>query len=267
MLQNVAKHQLVLVSTGARDWLESNGEMQKVDGGYILSGKKHFASQSVAGDVVVTSAPFLNSESKWKVLHFSVPLNAKGIGILDDWHVMGMRGTGSQTITFDEVFVPDTAIVLERPRGEFHAVWNMVLTVAMPLIMSSYMGIAEKAMEIAIAAGKKYPRNQNHLAYMVGKLNNTLLSAQAQWKAMCALTNNLDFKLSEAITIDILSYKTNIADATRQAVGEAMEATGGQSFYEKNVLERLFRDVQASPFHPLPKWAQYAFTGERLLGR
>ena len=46
MLQKVVEQQLVLVSTGARDWLESNGEMIKTEGGYLLSGKKHFASQS-----------------------------------------------------------------------------------------------------------------------------------------------------------------------------------------------------------------------------
>ena len=35
MLQKVAKDQLVLVSTGARDWLDSNGEMTKTDNGYL----------------------------------------------------------------------------------------------------------------------------------------------------------------------------------------------------------------------------------------
>ena len=265
-LQNIATHQLVLVSTGARDWLESNGEIKKTDGGYLFSGKKHFASQSAAGDVAVTSAPYLNHEEKWQVLHFSVPLNAKGVKVLDDWHVMGMRGTGSQTIVFDQVFIPESAIALERPRSEFHPVWHMVLTVAMPLIMSAYIGIAEEAMDIAISIGKKYPRNQNHLPYIIGKLNNVLLGAQAQWKAMYSLTNNFDFKPNEAITIDVLSYKTNVANATIRTVADAMEAIGGQSFYEKNVLERLLRDVQAASFHPLPKWDQYAFTGKRLLG-
>ena len=178
-----------------------------------------------------------------------------------------MRATGSQTIVFDKVFIPDSGIALERTRGEFHPVWSVVLTVAMPLIMSAYVGIAEKAMQIAIEIGRKYYRNQNHLGYIIGKLNNTLLSAQTQWKAMYALTNNFDFQPNEATTIDILSYKTNVADATIQTVNEAMEAIGGQSFYKKNTLERLFRDIQAAQFHPLPKWDQYAFTGERLMNR
>lgn len=265
LLQNVAKHQLVLVSTGARDWLDSNGTMEKTEGGYFLSGKKHFASQSIAGDTAVTSAPYQNPEGQWSVLHFSVPMKSKGVSVLDDWDTLGMRATGSQTIVFDNVFVPDSAIALERPRTGYHPVWDVVLTVAMPLIMSAYVGLAEKAMDIALTIGKKYQRNQKHLPYIMGKLNNTLVSAQVQWQAMHALTNNFDFTPNADITVRMLSLKTNVSDACTQTVSEAMDAIGGQSFYKKNQLERLFRDVQAAPFHPLPKWDQYAFTGEKLL--
>ncbi|MCO6480243.1 MAG: acyl-CoA/acyl-ACP dehydrogenase [Phaeodactylibacter sp.] len=265
LLQRVAKEQLVLISTGARDWLESNGEMEKVDGGYLFSGKKFFASQSAGGDMAITSAPWLNAGNEWQVLHFGVPMTTEGVTVLDDWDVLGMRATGSQAIQFDKVFVPDSAISLARPKGEFHPVWNVVLTVAMPLIMSAYVGTAEKAAEIALSIGKKYQRNESHMAYIIGKLNNSLIGAQTQWRAMYALTNNFDFQPDENISIDILSLKTNVADAAQQTVSEAMEAIGGQSFYRKNVLERLFRDVQAAGFHPLPRWEQYQFTGERLL--
>lgn len=265
MLENVAKNQLVLISTGARDWLGSNGELKKTKGGYLFSAKKYFASQSPAGDVVVTSGQYFNPENKWEVLHFSAPMSADGISVADDWDVMGMRATGSQTIGFNEVFIPDSAIALSRPKDEFHPVWGVVLTVALPLIMSAYLGIAEKATEIAIQKGKKYARNSDHLPYMIGKLNNSLLSAQAQLKMMSELTNGLDFKPSDSTTLQVLSYKTNISEDTKQVVTDAMEIIGGQSFYRTNTLERLFRDVQASPFHPLPKWDQYAFTGSRLL--
>ncbi len=266
MLKNVAKHQLVLISTGARDWLGSNGELKKTDGGYLLTAKKHFASQSVGGDIVVTSAIYLNpSNNEWQVLHFSVPMNAGGISIADDWNVMGMRATGSQTIQFDNVFIPDTAIVLSRSKNEFHMIWHVVLTVALPLIMAAYVGIAEKSMEIAIEKGKKYERFNKHIIYMIGKLNNRLLSTQTQWKAMISLCNNFDFKPDEAITIAMLSYKTNVGEDAKNVVAESMDTIGGQCFYRENDLERLFRDVQACAFHPLPKWDQYAFTGEKLL--
>ena len=264
-LRKVADQQLVLVSTGARDWLGSNGELKKVAGGYLFSGRKHFASQSAVGDVAVTSAPFQAEGDEWKVLHFSVPFLTDGVKVLDDWKVLGMRATGSQTIVFDDVFIPESAIALERDRDAFHPVWSVVLTVAMPLIMSAYIGIAERAVDLALSIGKKYARNQQHMPYIIGKLYNSLISAQTQWKAMYELTNDLDFTPDEAGTINILSLKTNVADLTIQTVKQAMEAVGGQSFYQKNELERLFRDIQAAQFHPLPKWEQYSFTGKRLL--
>lgn len=265
MLENVARHELVLISTGARDWLGSNGKLIKTQGGYLFSARKHFASQSVGGDVVVTSAPYLDPGGIWQVLHFSVPMVSNGVSVLDDWDVMGMRATGSQTIVFEEVFIPDSAITLSRPKDEFHPVWGVVITVALPLIMAAYVGIAEKAAEIAIHKGIKYARNERQIPYMIGKMNNELLSAKIQWKAMCQLTNNCDFLPDDSIVVDMLSLKTNVAEAAKETVAQALDTIGGQSFYRHNILERLFRDVQASPFHPLPKWEQWAFTGERLI--
>jgi len=267
MLRKVANDQLVLVSTGARDWLDSNGNMKRTEGGYLLTAKKYFASQSVVGDIAVTSAPYEDIEKGWQVLHFSVPLNSKGVTILDDWDVLGMRATGSQTIDFENVFIPDSAIALARPRTGYHSVWDLVIGVAMPLIMSVYVGIAEKAMEIAITLGKKYPRNQMHLPYIIGKMNNSLISAQTQWKAMVAKVEDFNFKPSGSNTLEMLSLKSNVAEACIHTVSQAMDAIGGQSFYKKNILERLFRDVQGARYHPLPEWDQYQFTGERLLNK
>ncbi|WP_422082647.1 acyl-CoA dehydrogenase family protein [Ulvibacterium sp.] len=264
-LAKIAERQLVLVSTGAKDWLGSNGELTKLDGGYLFSAKKHFASQSVVGDIAITSSIFKDSNGNRSVLHFSVPLKQKGVSLMEDWDVMGMRATGSQTILFDEVFIPETAIALIRKQNEFHPVWNIVLMVAMPLIMAAYLGIAQEANNIAIKSAQQ--NGQQHLIYSIGQLHNVLLAGQAQWKAMLGLTNDLDFKPSEASTANMLAFKTNVSDLARETVSLAMEIVGGQSFYKLHRLERLFRDAQASQFHPLPKWNQYEFTGKQILGR
>ena len=55
-LGRVAAENLVLVSTGARDWMDSSGTLERADGGYRLTAHKPFASGSPAGDVAVTSA-------------------------------------------------------------------------------------------------------------------------------------------------------------------------------------------------------------------
>lgn len=264
LLTKVAENQLVLVSTGARDWLSSNGQMTKVEGGYVVNAKKAFASQSAVGDLLVTSAPYQNDNGTWKVLHFGVPFTSEGVSLLDDWHVMGMRATGSQTVVLENVFVPDSAIALERNRDEFHPVWNIVLTVAMPLIMSAYVGIAERARTITLEHVQK-SSGRNHDPYVVGQLNNAWMAALVQWQAMISRTNELDVMPNKIVSAEILALKTNVSEACRETVKLAMEAVGGSSFFQQNELERLFRDVQASQFHPLPKWEQYEFSTSVIL--
>jgi acyl-CoA dehydrogenase len=192
-------------------------------------------------------------------------MKSVGVSLLDDWHVMGMRSTGSQTIVFDNVFIPETAISLERPQGEYHGVWNVVIPVAMPLIMSAYVGIAEGAFHEAISIGKNYQRNQKHLKYIVGKAYNSFIQALTLWRSMIIMASDLIFNPDTQKTIDILSLKTNVCDACIKTVNECMDIVGGQSFYKTHALERMFRDIQAGNFHPLPKWDQYAFTGDIIL--
>ena len=70
LLERVAKEQLVLVSTGASDWLDSSGVAERVDGGYRVTARKVFGSGSPAGDLLVTSAPYDDPNDGPTVLHF-----------------------------------------------------------------------------------------------------------------------------------------------------------------------------------------------------
>ena len=265
LLKNVAEKQLVLVSTGAGDWLESNGSMAKADGGYLVSANKHFASQSAVGDMLVTSAPFMDPERGWEVLHFAVPFNAKGVTVMNDWRALGMRGTGSHTVKLENVFVPDAAIVLRRPRGTYHPVWNVVLTVAMPLIMSVYVGIAEKAAQLAIDHVRRQKSAKPQIAGLIGAMNNELVAAEIQLNDMLRIAENYEFEAVDKNGQDILTRKTNVANAAIGVVTKAMEIAGGPGFYRSFGLERLFRDVQAARYHPLAESDQVKFSGEYLL--
>ena len=88
-----------------------------------------------------------------------------------------MRATGSQTIILENVFVRDDAISLRRPRGRFHPAWNVILTVAIPLIMSVYAGVAEAAAAIAIDQATKRQADPT-VTYLLGEMTNELTTAQ-----------------------------------------------------------------------------------------
>lgn len=264
MLKNVADKQPVLVSTGAQDWLESSGKMEKAKDGYLVTATKHFASQSALGEVLVTSAPYHDPELGWQVLHFPVSFKSEGVKVLNNWSALGMRGTGSHSVKLENVFVPESAITVRRPQGKFHPVWNVVLTVAMPLIMSVYLGIAQRASRIAINFAKE-KNSKSYTPALVGAMHNELTTAELNLEDMVRITNNFDFKPVDQNGHDILTRKTNTANACIGVVTRAMEIVGGQGFYCSFGLERLFRDVQAAKYHPLQEKEQLQFTGEYLL--
>jgi len=265
MLKNVAAKQLVLISTGANDWLESSGEMEKTDGGFLVNAVKHFASQSAGGNILVTSAAYEDPENGWQVLHFSVPIKSQGITVLNNWQAMGMRGTGSHSVKLEKVFIPDTAISLRRLRGEFHPVWNVILTVAMPLIMSVYLGIAQKAARIAINHASNQKKSRPYIPELIGAMHNELTTAELNVKDMIRIANDFDFKPIDQNGQDILTRKTNSANACIKVVEKGMEIVGGQGFYRSFGLERLFRDVQGAKYHPLQEKDQLQFLGQYIL--
>ena len=265
LLERVAATETVLISTGANDWMESSGVAARVDGGFQVTAKKPFGSGSPKGGVLVTSAPYEDPKEGWQVVHFAVPFAAAGVSLADDWQTLGMRATGSQTVILDRVFVPDDAVVLRRPRGRFHPVWNIILAVAMPLIMSVYAGVAEAAARIAHEqAGKR--RSDPGVPYLLGELANLLTTVQLAADDMVRLANDLDFAPSLEVSNAILVRKTIVAEGVLSTVEKALEAAGGAGFYRKTGLERLLRDAHGAQFHPLPAKRQHRFTGRVALG-
>jgi alkylation response protein AidB-like acyl-CoA dehydrogenase len=265
LLERVAADEAVLISTGASDWMDSNGAAERTDGGFRVSAKKPFGSGSPKGDVLVTSAPFEDPKEGWQVLHFAVSFASPGMSLADDWRTLGMRATGSQTIILDNVFVPDDAITLRRPRGRFHPAWNTILTVAMPLIMSVYTGVAEAAAAIGQEQASKRQSDPT-VPYLLGELTNQLTTAQLALDDMVRLANDLNFDMSLVVTNAILVRKTIVAESVLTTVEKALEAAGGAGFYRKTGLERLLRDAHAAQFHPLSGKKQHRFTGRVALG-
>ena len=265
LLELVAGREAVMVSTGGNDWLDSSGTMDKVDGGYRVNAHKPFASGSPAGDFLVTSARYKDPEKGWTVLHFPISTRAPGVDIEDNWKTLGMRGTGSNTIVLEDAFVPDEAVTLRRPIGEFHAVWNVIVPIATPIIMAAYVGVAEAAAGIARKTARKRTGGET-LPYLLGEMENALTVAQIALESMQDITDNYRFTPSLENTNAILIRKTLVENAVIETAEKAVAAVGGAAYFRDQGLERLLRDVHASVFHPLPEKEQHRFTGRFVLG-
>lgn len=265
LLRKVAASELVLVSTGAGDWVESVGRAEREPGGFRVSAVKRFVSGCLIGDLLVTSAPYDDPEHGAQVLHFPVSMRAEGVSVREDWDTLGMRGSGSHSVELNKVFVPEDAIALRRPRGQWHASWNLVLAVAGPIYTAPYVGIAECARTIAHERVSGKPADAILLQSM-GELDNWLTTAQMAFREMVALTNNYDVELSVELANQMLIRKTIVANAAKATVTKAIEVVGGSAYFRRTGLERLLRDVEGAPFHPLPEKRQLDFTGRVALG-
>jgi len=262
LLEAVGARELVLVSTGANDWLASSGEAVKVEGGYRVNANKPFASGSPAGSILVTSAPHEDPVEGHQVLHFPVPISTDGVSVNLDWQALGMRGTGSGTVVLKDVFIADAAVSLRRPRWKYHPAYNVISVCALPLIMSVYVGVAESAAERALAVSRK----RGVMPLLLGEMQNNLISAQLAVDSMVTLADDLEFEPANELASAMLSRKTLASNAVIGTSAKALEAAGGAGYLRVNGIERLLRDAYASQFHPLPERKQQELSGRILLG-
>jgi acyl-CoA dehydrogenase len=263
LLRRVAGEDLVLVSSGGSDWLDGAGEAVKVDGGFRISGRKVFSSGAPGGDLMSTSAVYDDPEAGPTVIHFPLPLKADGVGLLDTWHTLGMRGTGSHDVQLDGVFVPDAAITVRRPAGRWHGLFHTISLVAFPLIYSAYLGVAEGARARALEVARRKTADEA-LMLSVGEMQNAFAMAEMAVGAMIA--NAETARPSPETTDRAMTGRTLAGQAAIRTVEKALEVAGGAAFYRGLGLERAFRDVQAARFHPLQEKPQLRYAGRLALG-
>ena len=263
-LRRIAAEELVLVSTGASDWLDGSGELTKAEDGYRLTGRKIFGSGSPAGDLLLTTGVYQDPETGPTVMHFAVNMHDPGVTVLDDWDTLGMRGTGSNSVQITDVFVPAAGVSLSRPQGAWHKFFDIISPIAFSLIMSVYQGIAESARDIAVEQVAK-KREDTIVQDQVGAMDNELLIAQTSIAEMVRIASEDDPPTVERTGL-IFRHKTIATNAVIRTVEQAMALAGGQAYYRGMGLERRFRDIQAARYHPLQESKQRRFTGRIALG-
>ena len=266
LLKKVGKDGAILLSSGGSDWLQSGGQAVPVECGYRVTARKPFSSGSPAADLLVTSA-IADDPGGTCVIHFAVPLTAEGVSIQETWRVMGMRGTGSNDVMLDNVFVPEAAVSGRRPPGKWHPLFHAVSMIAMPLIYSAYVGVAEGARAKSIALAKARPGGgapDAGLIALAGEMDNALAGARLTLAAMLRIAD--EGSPGPDTTNEIMALRTLVARFAIETVERAMAVAGGAAFYRSKGLERAFRDVQAARFHPLQEQAQLAYAGRMALG-
>jgi alkylation response protein AidB-like acyl-CoA dehydrogenase len=233
-----------------------------VDGGYRIDARKVFTSGSPTGDLLMTSAVLDTPEGPF-VLHFGVPMSSPHVKVLDTWRALGMRGTGSHDVLIDGHVVADAAVALKRKAGEWHMLFQIIATIAFPLIYSAYLGVAESARELALQLAKRKEPTR-HVVELAGRMDTELAGARLGLEHMLAAVR---LNAPSAVTVNqVMIGKALVTRHALAAVDYAMETAGGIGFYRSAGLERKFRDIQAARYHPLQAGPQAEYAGSMALG-
>lgn len=263
-LRRVAEEQILLVSTGGGDYTHPHGDAVKVDGGYRVTGRKRFASQSEQGAVMSTMFCFDDPEQGRRVLNMAVPFASEGVTVADNWDTLGMRGTASNDIDLVDVFVPEEKVLANRPWGVLDPPLQVISSIAFPIVTGAYLGVAEAAYDAAVAAASR--RASDPGAHrQVGVMRSRLQVASWALDGALALVGD-DPAPSYETVLAVMAAKAEVARAGLEVCDIAMEVAGGPAFFKGSVIERAYRDIRAVKFHPFTPEDTLLALGRDALG-
>ena len=217
---------------------------RRVEGGYLLNGKKIFASLSGAADYYGVLCTEEKPElSRADTLYLAVPGKAAGVSVVGDWDPLGMRGTVSRTLLLKDVFVPESAELMP-PGLYFQAAtrWpHMFLTLA-----PTYVGIAQAAYDFTIAylrgdvpgipvKRRMYPTKQIAVAQM-------FITLQQTWALFRRAITEARIDPTKEERLRAYAAQYTIMENANELCRLAIRTCGGQAMLRSLPLERLYRD-------------------------
>ena len=216
----------------------------RADGGWLVNGKKIFASLSGAAHFYGVLCTEAKAELSMRdTLYMAVPGDAPGLAITGGWDPLGMRGTVSRTLLFKDVFVPDEGQML--PRGIYYQAagrWPHMFTTLAP----TYLGIAQAAYEFTL----KYLRGEIQGVPVKRRMYPTKQIAVAEMWVKLEQTRALFLRMLEDARIDppkdarLRAYAAQftIMENANDICRLAIRTCGGQSMLKSLPLERMYRD-------------------------
>ncbi|MFC8045417.1 acyl-CoA dehydrogenase family protein [Nocardia sp. NPDC057353] len=246
-----------------------------VEGGYRVTGHKIFTSLSPAWDWLGIHARDDSDPERPRIIHAFVPRESAGVRTVETWDTLGVRATASHDTVLTDVFVAEEYVVDRYDKGANPGPFiASILPWAIPALVNVYLGIARRALDVALESA----RTRNVLSLgdrpVGGKPYVRYHAAEAEL-ALTAATAHLDHvtgqlhrgeDLGDRLLLALFAVKEHGTRTAREVVDLALEIGGGGSIHRRNELERLYRDVRAGSFHPPSSDSVREYIGNFLLG-
>jgi len=259
------------------------GVGKPVAGGVVWSGRHQFSS-GVDHAQWVMAAGHIDHGTGRQACSVLVP--RRDITVVDDWHVMGLAGTGSKTFEIKDAFVPAHRILDKQAADEGRAPGSQLY--AAPVFhlprggpsIASFAAVTVGIAEGLIEAFYQYTKPRKSRGTPVAALAGTQITAGMSAAEIEAAGRMYLGALREAMAIlergepfsklHQVQGKRNCAFAAHLAITAAQRLyneAGGRVLYTDNDLQRKFRDVHAAAAHHSLNWHTAAEEyGRHVLG-
>jgi indole-3-acetate monooxygenase len=258
----------------------------RVQDGYRITGRAPFVSNCHDANWIATTAAVMagdQSRPEGEPDAVMAYLPRDSCEVIDTWHVMGMRGTGSNDVAVTDVFVPRARtfpFVPEFTPGSHYQgplyrfpLIGIVATSLPPLVLA----VARRAIEeVSALAQGKVPvaastslRERSSAQAKLAQAEAVLRAGRAllydtlsdTWQATLA---GETFSLTQKA--DVLLAMTHAMSSAVKAVELMYSVAGTSGIYTRNPLERYFRDAQVLRHHAFGAETRYETVGQVYLG-
>lgn len=243
------------------------------DGSYAFTGAKIFTSLGPVWTQLGLHGLDITSPDGPQMVYAFVP-RTDAVTTRDDWDTVGMRGTQSRTTELHGAVAPADRVVRRvAPGPNPDPIVFGIFSVFEVLLASVYTGIARRALDLAVLTAKKRTSKKTGLAYaddpdIRWRIAEMALAYDGLLPQISSLATDVDQRADHgALWFAKLSgLKHRAVVAAKQIVDEAMLVAGGSSYFTRNELSRLYRDVLAGMFHPSDPESAHATVAAAWLG-
>jgi alkylation response protein AidB-like acyl-CoA dehydrogenase len=246
------------------------GTGRTVDGGIVVSGRWPFCSGITHADMMFAGC-LVDGQRVPSV----VALRKEDLQVLDTWHTLGLRGTGSHDTLANEVFVPTDRVfslfdgpIVDRPLYRFPVFGFFALSIG-----AAALGNARAAIDdlIELACAKKGLGSTRTLAERPATqaAAATAESALSAARALYYQAIETAWQAGEGVSVETRNRlrlaATHAVRTSADVVRDMYDLAGGTAIYDSSPLQRRFRDAYTATAHFQVNEASRELPGRILL--
>jgi alkylation response protein AidB-like acyl-CoA dehydrogenase len=257
----------------------------RVEGGYRLTGTWSFASGGRHTRMLGAHSAVQNPDGTPHIRHGrpddrSFVFLRSQAKIIDDWHVLGLRGTGSDSYSVEDLFIPDAHAPARdveeerREQGPIYAIGSTLLYASG--FCSVTIGIARRMLDTYVTVAKgRHSRASSTAMASNHAIHREMAILEARLSATRAFLHEAAgqvYDASAAGTLDV-DLRVRLRLATTWGMNEATDVSiacyrgaGTMAISEKAPFERRFRDAMSASQHLQGMWPHAEMVGRHLIG-